>query len=114
MAAPVRTQKRTVRDLLLDDDSLQDFFQAVRFTERLYPEKNPVGEGTDPGLEAVRFKSNILMTFPPGQIDDVKEDKSLTSACSRIASTAHLAEFLICFFLGGPCFSSKGEILIIR
>lgn len=49
-----------------------DFFQAVRLLERLYPKLRPVGRGTKPDVEAVRFKSWYSLKFPPATVYDLK------------------------------------------
>lgn len=48
-----------------------DFYQAVKLLERLHPGSTPVGEGTEPEKEAVRFKSKISQAFPAADIDAI-------------------------------------------
>lgn len=52
------------------------FFQAVRMLQRLHPDRAAVGGFGDPGSEAVRFRSNPTLAFPPSEIASLvaKED----------------------------------------
>jgi type VI secretion system protein ImpH len=53
-----------------------DFYQAVRLLEVLYPGKVPVGEGSEPEKEAVRFISNPSFEFPASAVSEVIRPKS--------------------------------------
>jgi type VI secretion system protein ImpH len=48
-----------------------EFYQAVRLLERMAGEAVPVGEGTDPGLEAVRFSSRVAFDFPASEVHEI-------------------------------------------
>ena len=50
-----------------------EFFQAVRLIQNHYPDKTPVGEGPEPDKEAVRFKSEIGLEFPPNEILEARQ-----------------------------------------
>ncbi len=63
---------RPVDETLFSDGHRFDFYQAVRLLEILRPKRTPVGEGPDPSLEAVRFKSKVSLDFPPGEVDEVR------------------------------------------
>lgn len=49
---------------LFDEAHVFDFFQAVSLLERLRDDIVPIGEGSDPTREAVRFNSNVALSFP--------------------------------------------------
>ncbi len=62
---------RPLAELIYQKGHLFDFFQAVRLLEILAPEKVPLGEGSEPEKEAVRFKSNVEMSFPASDLSDI-------------------------------------------
>lgn len=45
-----------------------EFFQAVNLLERLWSDRAPVGEFSDPGEEIVRFRSATSVAFPASEI----------------------------------------------
>lgn len=49
-----------------------DFAQAVRLLEMLSPRSVPVGEGADPALEPVRFRSSFSLAFPASEIQSLR------------------------------------------
>jgi type VI secretion system protein ImpH len=59
---------RPVDKLLYEEGHRFDFYQAVRLLGVLYPDKIPVGEGSEPEKEAVRFKSSVALEFPATDI----------------------------------------------
>jgi type VI secretion system protein ImpH len=62
---------RTVETLLFEEGYRFDFYQAVRLLEVLYPEKVPVGEGSDPDEETVHFKSKVALEFPATDLSEI-------------------------------------------
>jgi len=48
-----------------------EFFQAVRWLERLYPERRRVGNTDDPGQEVVHFHARHSLSFPPSEIYEI-------------------------------------------
>lgn len=61
-----------VESWLFEEGHRFDFYQAVRLLEMLRPDAIPVGEGSEPGREAVRFNSRVRMDFPPTDVDEVR------------------------------------------
>jgi type VI secretion system protein ImpH len=57
-----------VRDLLFEEEYRFDFYQAVRLLELLSPDAGPVGEGTEPADEVVRFRSATGLGFPASDV----------------------------------------------
>ncbi len=58
---------------LFETGSRFDFFQATRLLEQLYPDRVPVGEGSEPSRETVRFKSRVSLGFPGADIDIINQ-----------------------------------------
>jgi len=56
---------------LFETGWLFEFYQAVRLLETRYPDRVPVGEGSMPERETVRFKSNVDLQFPASEISAV-------------------------------------------
>jgi type VI secretion system protein ImpH len=48
------------------------FFQAVRLLQLMAPESVSVGAGDDPNDECVRFSSRVSLSFPPGEIHEIR------------------------------------------
>jgi type VI secretion system protein ImpH len=48
-----------------------DFFQAVRLLLRIYSDREVPGESTTTGREAMRFRVNNSLAFPPSQIASI-------------------------------------------
>lgn len=63
--------RRVARELL-EHPAAFEFFQAVRLLERLHPEMDRVGLGSDPADEAVRFGASTAMPFPASEIETVE------------------------------------------
>jgi len=61
----------SVARTLFDEGWRFEFYQAVRLLERMAGEAVPVGEGTDPGREAVRFSSRVAFDFPASEVHEV-------------------------------------------
>jgi type VI secretion system protein ImpH len=67
-----------VRDWLYDEPHGFDFFQAVRLLELDAPDgSSPVGEGAEPALEAVRFRSGVGLDFPASDVAEVRRPDPL-------------------------------------
>jgi type VI secretion system protein ImpH len=49
-----------------------EFFQAVRMLQLAAPERAAVGYDAEPNLEAVRFESDISLTFPTSEIAELR------------------------------------------
>lgn len=65
-------RKRSVGEKLIDEGYRFEFFQAVRLLERMFPERKPVGDFSDPEHETVRFRAHISTAFPPSQIHELR------------------------------------------
>jgi type VI secretion system protein ImpH len=61
-----------LRDVLADDPTAFEFFQAVRLLEQLSPDRDPVGEFGDPEEEVVRFSVNPAIGFPASEIQSLE------------------------------------------
>jgi type VI secretion system protein ImpH len=55
--------------LLYDEAFRFEFYQAVKLLEMLAPDATPVGEGSEPSAEPVRFTSRVGLDFPASEID---------------------------------------------
>lgn len=71
MAAHGWGTNRPLTELLFKKGYLFDFYQAVRILEVLNPEKTPVGEGSEPQKEVVRFKSKVDIEFPASDVSEI-------------------------------------------
>ncbi len=71
MARTRRDTRRPLIEALEESGYAFDFYQAVRVLEALDPKATPVGEGTDPSLEAVRFRSDPSLAFPVSAVVEV-------------------------------------------
>lgn len=72
-----------------------DFFQAVRLLERMYQGRDPVG-GDDAAGEAVRFRSDVSLSFPPTgvvSIDEPEAEGEPASMCVSFLGVATPASF---------------------
>ena len=72
MATPSRRDAAGLRHELLDQIRQFEFFQAVRILEQLWPARAEVGEDTDPDDELVRFRSQISLAFPRGDVSAIE------------------------------------------
>ena len=78
MAAHGWGKDNPVRDWLYDEPHGFDFFQAVRLLELDAPDgSSPVGEGAEPALEAVRFRSGVGLNFPASDVAEVRKPDPL-------------------------------------
>ena len=64
-------QKHSVEEWLFEESYRFDFFQAVRLLEKLYPERIPVAEGSDPRSAVVWFKGKTHLNFPASDIEKI-------------------------------------------
>ncbi len=108
MAAGRWRTGRPVEDVLFAEPYRFDVFQAVSLLEARDPDAVPVGEGTDPAREAVRFRSGAGLGFPASQI----------AALDRPAAGEHTAPMAVSFmgFTGyaGPLPASFAELIQAR
>ena len=72
MAATGRRSVRPLIELLAAEPYRFDSRQAVRVLEALAPGAAPLGLRTDPGGEAVAFRSSLGAAFPASDIDRVE------------------------------------------
>lgn len=63
-AGILRRQVPSVEARIFDKGYSFDFFQAVRLLEQLYPGQYLVGRGGPPGGEAVRFRTDLSLSYP--------------------------------------------------
>jgi type VI secretion system protein ImpH len=71
MAPESRRANPSLEQVLFEEGSRFEFFQAVRVLERLYPARHAVGRNSTPAEEAVRFRSLLSLSFPPSAVHDV-------------------------------------------
>lgn len=76
--------RHSVEKWLFDEGYHFDFYQAVRLLELIYPQKHAVGEHAEPGTEVVRFKSNVSLAFPPGEIAEITPAQNGSPAEMRV------------------------------
>lgn len=74
MAAPGGLAPGSVAESLFREPHRFDFLQAVRVLRALRPESAPAGGGHEPAAEAVRFRSQVSLGFPPSEIVAVDAD----------------------------------------
>lgn len=63
--------RRVLEDLLREEATGFQFFQAVRLLERLRPDKGKVGEFTDPAEEVAHFKVRPSLAFPAAEVHSI-------------------------------------------
>ena len=68
-----------------------DFYQAVKILETMYPNSEPLGEGTMPEKEAVRFMSRISMSFPSTNIDEIYKPTTIDELPKMVVNFMGLA-----------------------
>ena len=71
MAAHGWGTDRPLDKMLFEEGHRFDFYQAVKLLEMLHPDTIPVGEGSEPEKEAVRFKSRVALAFPATDISEL-------------------------------------------
>jgi type VI secretion system protein ImpH len=105
MAAPLRRQKQVIIDKLFAEPHNFEFHQAVRLIECMKPGAVPLGEGIDPGREALRIKAHVTFGFPASEIEAL-ENKRL--------STTLFINFVSIGSRQGPLAETYSETLIER
>jgi len=71
MAAHGWRKSPSVEAWLFEEGHAFDFYQAVSLLEQMRPDAAPIGEGSDPSTEAVRFSSTIGLAFPETDVERV-------------------------------------------
>jgi type VI secretion system protein ImpH len=71
-----------------------DFFQAVRLLERLYPEREPVGQDANPTQEVVRFRSHVSLSFPPSEVHEISPHENVGEPAEMTVAFMGLAGLL--------------------
>lgn len=75
-AEPVDPRERSVEERLFADGPSFSFFQAVRLSEKLSPDRVPVGFDGPADREVARFAAHISHSFPPSQIFEIRPDRA--------------------------------------
>ncbi len=70
---PVEGPEAPVASRLFAEGFYFDFFQAVRLLQNLDGRRRPVGHDAVPGAEAVRFRVQNSLTFPPSSIHEIAQ-----------------------------------------
>jgi type VI secretion system protein ImpH len=65
-----RTNK-SVAEWLFEEAYSFDFYQAVRLLELMAPKSAPVGEGSEPNREPVRFSARVGFEFPASDVHEL-------------------------------------------
>lgn len=61
-----------MKEQLFNEPYRFGFFQAVRMLERLFPERQPVGQDALPSTEVVRFRTRVSLDFPASEIHELQ------------------------------------------
>ncbi|HEX8410473.1 MAG TPA: type VI secretion system baseplate subunit TssG [Thermoanaerobaculia bacterium] len=69
-------QSRTVAEGLWEEGHRFSFLQAVHLLETLLPDRVSPAEGVDPRREVVRFRSEVRLDFPPGDVESITAPKN--------------------------------------
>lgn len=64
-------REKSVEEWLFAEAYRFDFFQAVRLLELIFPERLPIGEGSEPEKEPVHFSARIAFDFPASDVQDL-------------------------------------------
>ena len=103
MAPESRRPAATVKDRLFEKPAAFEFFQAVRLLKRLRRDEHGSVGADDPDDEAVRFRSQISLTFPTSAItrlsDFGEEERAavMEVAFMGIASTGSFGSLPQCY-----------------
>lgn len=84
MAAYGWRESRTVADGLWKEGHRFSFLQAVHLLETLYPDRVKPAEGVDPRREVVRFKSEVRLDFPAGDVETIRPPREGEPAEMRV------------------------------
>ena len=94
MATQSRTTDPPLAQQLFDEPYRFRFFQAVRLLERMYADRQPVGQDADASREVVRFRTRQTFNFPSSEIHDLTIEPD---------SNANQPEMMVAFMgLTGP------------
>eukprot|EP01037_Dinobryon_pediforme_P017334 gene17334-17525_t len=73
MASITWRENPSVKEAMIKHVYEFDFDQAIHILEALNPESIPLGEGDDPGKEAIHIKSRVSLAVPPTELDSLQE-----------------------------------------
>ena len=108
MAAAFGWQReKSVEEWLFAEAYRFDFFQAVRLLELMFPERAPVGEGSEPEKEPVHFSGRIAFDFPASDVQDLFPGKG-DSPASMVTNFLGLAG------ASGPLPAPLAELVLER
>lgn len=68
-------REKSVEEWLFAEAYRFDFFQAVRLLELMFPDRAPVGEGSEPEKEPVHFSARIAFDFPASDVQELFSGK---------------------------------------
>lgn len=97
-----------VEDWLFAEGYRFDFFQAVNLLEMLHTSEVSVGEGAEPGREAVRFRSAVGLDFPASDVADVSPSVRADKPADMTVNFMGLAGCL------GPLHMPSTELILER
>src|SRR5436190_1224477 len=61
-------EETSVGAWLFEEGYRFDFFQAIKLLEMIYPDRVPIGEGSEANKEAVRISSTVDLEFPASDV----------------------------------------------
>lgn len=73
MAAYGWRDDRPLNEALYREPFRFEFYQAVKLTEILFPERLRVGEDSRPDRETARFRAHVSFEFPASEVYDLQE-----------------------------------------
>lgn len=80
MATQSRTTSPPLTQQFFDETYRYRFFQAVRLLERIYLDRQPVGQDAAISNEVVRFRTRQTLSFPPSEIYQLTEEPHPSTA----------------------------------
>src|SRR5689334_21033586 len=80
MATQGRTTSPPLTQQFFDETYRYRFFQAVRLLERIYLDRQPVGQDAAISNEVVRFRTRQTLSFPPSEIYQLTEEPHPSTA----------------------------------
>jgi type VI secretion system protein ImpH len=98
----------SVAQLLFSEGWRFELYQAVRLLERMAPGCAPVGEGTEPDREAIRFVSRTGFDFPASEVQEIELPKIEGDQVRMTVNALGLAGAL------GPLPAPFSELLVQR
>lgn len=97
--------RSALSDILAREGDAYEFVQVIRLLQRMYPEKDAIGEWADPSNEALRIRVSPSFGFPLSEVSyvefaalDKTETGSAASATRTAASTGPAASVGTRFF----------------